>query len=87
LVAAWNYAVDPSFCSALDFINNQQQWHGSPPKSLKDTMYTIPYTKPVKVLSQPLPKKQPRKSISTWQPQQTSLTREEVRAIILEQIG
>ena len=50
-------------------------------------MYTIPYTKPVKMLSQPLPKKQPRKSLATWQPQQTSLTREEIRAIILEQIG
>lgn len=79
--------MDPSFCSALDSINNQQQWHGSPPKSLKDAMYTIPSTKPVKVLSQTSPKKQSRKSISTWQPQQSSLTREEVRAIILEQIG
>jgi hypothetical protein len=79
--------VDPSFCPAFDFINNQRQWHGSPPKSLKDTMYTIPSSKPVKVLSRPSPQKQPCKSTSTWQPQQTSLTREEVRAIILEQIG
>jgi hypothetical protein len=50
-------------------------------------MYTIPSPKPVKVLSRPSPQKQPCKSTSTWQPQQTSLTREEVRAIILEQIG
>ncbi|WP_160310448.1 hypothetical protein [Microvirga vignae] len=49
-------------------------------------MDTIPYTKPAKVLSQPLPKKQ-TKALSTWQPQQSSLTREEIRAIILEQIG
>jgi len=50
-------------------------------------MYTISYTKPVKTLSQPLPKKQPHKSLSAWRPQQTTLTREEIRAIILEQIG
>jgi hypothetical protein len=50
-------------------------------------MYTIPHTKPVKTLSQPLPKKQPHKSLATWRPQQTTLTREEIRAIVLEQLG
>jgi hypothetical protein len=50
-------------------------------------MYTIPNKKPAKALSLLSPKKQPRKSTSTWQPQQTSLTREEIRAIVLEQIG
>ncbi|EIM29129.1 hypothetical protein [Microvirga lotononidis] len=50
-------------------------------------MNTIRHTKPVKTLSQPLPKKQPHNPLSTWRPQQTTLTREEIRAIILEQIG
>jgi hypothetical protein len=91
LVAAWNHAADPSFCSAFDPIDNQRQRHGSP-KPLKDTMHTLPYTKPAKMLSQPLPNNQLRKSISTksvstWQPQQSSLTREEIRAIVLDQIG
>ncbi|MGO4526356.1 hypothetical protein AB4097_16005 [Microvirga sp. 2MCAF35] len=56
-------------------------------KPLEDPMYTKSHTKPVKTLSQPLPKKPPHKSLSAWQPQQTTLTREEIRAIILEQIG
>lgn len=50
-------------------------------------MYTTSHKKPVKTLYQPSPKKQLRKPLSTWQPQQTSLTREEIQAIILEQIG
>ncbi|MBL0402605.1 hypothetical protein JKG68_01330 [Microvirga aerilata] len=50
-------------------------------------MQTITYTKPAKVLSQPMPKKQPYKTAATWQPHQTSLTREEIRAIIIDQIG
>ena len=50
-------------------------------------MHTIPHMKPSKAIPQTSPKKQPSKPNSTWQPQQTSLTREEVRAIILEQIG
>ena len=49
-------------------------------------MQTITYTKPAKVLSHPVPKKQ-HKPATTWQPQQTSLTREEIRAIIIDQIG
>jgi hypothetical protein len=50
-------------------------------------MKTIPHTKPVKALFRPSTTKPPRQSSLTWQPQQSSLTREEIRAIILEQIG
>jgi hypothetical protein len=53
----------------------------------KDTMKTIAHTKPVKAPFQPSTPKQPRKCGTTWQPHQSSLTREEIRAIILEQIG
>jgi hypothetical protein len=85
LVAAWNHPAHSSFCLAFDFINKHQP-HGSRPKPLKDAMQTITYTKPAKVLSHPVPKKQ-HKPAATWQPQQTSLTREEIRAIIIDQIG
>jgi hypothetical protein len=50
-------------------------------------MQTTTYTKPVKVLSHSMPKRPAHKPASTWQPQQTSLTREEIRAIIIDQIG
>jgi len=74
-------------CSLLHFINNRQRQHGSRPKPLKDTMQTTSHPKPIKALSQSLPKKQPRKAISPWQPQSGGLTREEIRAIIIDQIG
>jgi hypothetical protein len=86
LVAPWNRAAHSSFCSAFDFINKHQQ-HGSKPKPLEDPMQTIPHTKPVKALSHPIPRRPSHKPASTWQPQQTSLTREEIRAIIIDQIG
>jgi len=50
-------------------------------------MQIISHTKPARTLLQSAPKKQPRKSIPSWQPLATGLTREEIRAIILEQIG
>jgi len=50
-------------------------------------MKTIHQTKPVKAAFQASTAKHPRKSSLTWQPHQSSLTREEIRAIILEQIG
>jgi hypothetical protein len=50
-------------------------------------MQTVTHTKPVKAMSQPIPKRPAHKPASTWQPQQTSLTREEIRAIIIDQIG
>jgi hypothetical protein len=53
----------------------------------RDTGDIISHTKPAKVLSPPLPKMQSRRSLSAWQPQQSSLTRDGSRAIILEQIG
>jgi hypothetical protein len=43
-------------------------------------------SKPVRALSQPLPKKLPRKP-TPWQPEPGGLTREEVRAIVIDQIG
>ena len=50
-------------------------------------MQAITHTKPVKVLPHPMPKRPAHKPASTWQPQQTTLTREEIRAIIIDQIG
>ena len=74
-------------CSAFDDLNNnKQQLRGPEPKLLKDIMQTITQKKPVKML-QPLPKKQSRKSATPWQPLSSGLTREEIRAIILDQIG
>ncbi len=57
------------------------------PESTKDIMKTISHTKPAKARLQASATTPPRKSSLTWQPQQSSLTREEIRAIILEQIG
>ena len=50
-------------------------------------MQTVNHQQFIKVQSQPSPKDRPRKSAATWQPHQTSLTREEIRAIIIDQIG
>jgi hypothetical protein len=50
-------------------------------------MQILTQTKPVKTLLQPLPKKHPRKSVAPWQPLSGGLTREEIRAIIIDQIG
>lgn len=50
-------------------------------------MQIISQNKPVKTLLQPLPKKQPRKSAALWQPLSSGLSREEIRAIIIDQIG
>jgi hypothetical protein len=86
LVAAWNNAAQSSFCSAVDIIN-KHQLHGPRPKPLEDAMQTITHTKPVKVLPHSMPKRPAHKPASTWQPQQTTLTREEIRAIIIDQIG
>jgi len=49
-------------------------------------MQSITHSKLVKAL-QPSPKRQPRKPASPWQPQSGSLTREEIRAIVIDQIG
>lgn len=53
----------------------------------KDIMKTISQKKPVKAAFQTPATKHQHKSSPTWQPHQSSLTREEIRAIILEQIG
>lgn len=74
-------------CSAFDDLNNKQQLRGPAPKPLKDIMQTITQKTPVKMLLQPLPKKQSRKSATPWQPLSSGLTREEIRAIIIDQIG
>ncbi len=74
-------------CLAFDFIDNEQQPHGPGPKPLKDKMQSISHSKPAKALSQPSPKRLPRKPASLWQPQSAGLTREEIRAIIIDQIG
>jgi len=50
-------------------------------------MKIIPQTKPVKAAFQASTATPPRKSNPTWQPHQSGLTREEIRAIVLEQIG
>ncbi len=50
-------------------------------------MQTITHTKPVKALPHPMAKRPAHKPASPWQPQQTTLTREEIRAIIIDQIG
>jgi hypothetical protein len=75
-----------SFCSAFDIINKHKP-HGPGPKPLEDSMQTTNHAKPVKALSHPVPKRQLSKPVTPWQPQQTSLTREEIRAIIIDQIG
>ena len=49
-------------------------------------MQSITQSKLVKAL-QPSPKRQPRKPAALWQPQSGSLTREELRAIVIDQIG
>jgi hypothetical protein len=87
LVAAWNHAARPLFCFAFDSINNQRQPHGSTPKPLKDTMHSISHPQPVKALVQSSSKKQPRKPLSVWKPQSSGLTREEIRTMIIDQIG
>jgi hypothetical protein len=86
LVAAWNPAAHSSFCSAFDFINKQPP-HGSMPKRLRETMQTQSHAKPVKALAKSLPKKPSRKALSSWQPLPSGLTSEEIRAIIIDQIG
>ncbi len=74
-------------CSAFDDLNNKQQPCGPGPKPLKDIMQTITQKKPAKMLLQPLPKKPSRNAPTPWQPLASGLTREEIRAIILDQIG
>ena len=49
-------------------------------------MQFITHSKPAKAM-QPLPKRHPRKPAALWQPQSGSLTREEIRAIVIDQIG
>jgi len=49
-------------------------------------MKTVPQTKPIKAAFKALVK-HPRKASLMWQPHQSSLTREAIRAIVLEQIG
>jgi hypothetical protein len=87
LVAAWNPAARSSFCSAFDSIDNKQQPHGPRPKPLKDTMHTQSHAKPVKTLAKPSPKKPSHKALASWQPLPSGLTSEEIRAIIIDQIG
>ena len=53
----------------------------------KDIMKTLSHSKPTEARLQLSTTKPPRKASLTWQPQQSTLTREEIRAIILEQIG
>jgi hypothetical protein len=86
LVAAWNKAALPSFASHPILLTTKQQPHGPGPKPLEDKMQSITHSKLVKAL-QPSPKRQPRKPASPWQPQSGSLTREEIRAIVIDQIG
>ncbi|MBQ0823669.1 hypothetical protein HPT29_019540 [Microvirga terrae] len=50
-------------------------------------MKTLSHSKPAEGRLQLSTTKPPRKASLTWQPQQSTLTREEIRAIILEQIG
>ena len=86
LVIPWNQGGAYIVCSAFDF-HQQTAAARLQAEALKDTMQHIAHTKPVKTLSQPLPKRQPRQSASPWQPQPGSLTREEIRAIVIDQIG
>ena len=76
----------PIVCVASDVVDNKQQRHGPGPKPPEDNMKSIAHSKPAKAL-QPSPKKQPRKPSAPWQPQSGSLTREEIRAIVIDQIG
>lgn len=73
-------------CVAFDIIDNEQQPHGPGPKPLEDIMQSISHSKPAKAL-QSSSKRQPRKPAALWQPQSGSLTREEIRAIVIDQIG
>jgi hypothetical protein len=50
-------------------------------------MQSIYHPEPLKALSRPLPNKQPRKPVPPWKPLSGGLTREEIRAIIIDQIG
>jgi hypothetical protein len=86
LVAAWNRAALASFASQPMPSTTKQQPHGLRPKPLEDIMQSITHSKLVKAL-QPSPKRQPRKPAALWQPQSGSLTREEIRAIVIDQIG
>jgi hypothetical protein len=72
-------------CVASDATDNKQQPRGPRPKPPEDTMQSITHSKPAKAM-QPS-KRQPRKPAALWQPQSGSLTREEIRAIVIDQIG
>ena len=50
-------------------------------------MTPLSQTKPAKPQPQPSSSTQPQKSTIGWRPQVSSLTREEIRAIIIDQIG
>jgi hypothetical protein len=49
-------------------------------------MKSTTHSTPAKAL-QSSSKRQPRKPAALWQPQSGSLTREEIRAIVIDQIG
>ena len=51
-------------------------------------MHTVSYSKPVKALPySATAQKSARKPVSGWKPQNPSLTREELREIVLDLIG
>jgi hypothetical protein len=71
----------------IRFPSTKSNNHPVKNRALKEAMQILAQNKPLKTLSQPLPKKQPRKSVTPWQPLSGGLTREEIRAIIIDQIG
>ena len=67
--------------------DNERQPHGPGPKPLKDIMQSVTHSKPTKALSRPSSKRQQQEPTSAWRPQAAGLTREEIRAIVIDQIG
>jgi hypothetical protein len=75
-------------CAASDPLNDERQPRGPRAEAAEGKAMTLLIqTKPAKPQPQPLPKTQPQKSAIGWRPQVSSLTREEIRAIIIDQIG
>ena len=69
------------------FINDKQKLRGFKPQPPKDIMQTVTHSKPAKALSRPSSPKKPRQPGAQWTPQPSGLSRDEIRAIIIDQIG
>jgi hypothetical protein len=86
LVAAWNHAAHPSF-ARIRYPRQPTTAAWLKAETAQGHLQTLPQPQLAKVLSQPLPKKLSRKPVSPWKPLTVSLTRDEIRAMIIDQIG